>query len=361
MRPIDRSGTREAPRRGRRDGVAVAASVALHGVLVGLVLSVGLAPPARSPDPPLTFEVVAEPAHSPAPPAQVAPPPPEAPPPPRRRRRDRPDPRPEPPSDPAAPPSDPAAPPPDPAARPPGPIALLPTVGQLDRAGVLLEASPGQAPADGAKPPRTGPSRWQRGLAARQRRDAGRAAIAARKAPPEAFDLLRDLEKIYAPSQALVITLAKKHAGRPRDLDRWLGRYLQGFGAKPDTAPGQPFDPSAAFVRSLSRAELESAARVCATFRPGADPAVEVDIGSGIAAFDALAVDAVARGAHRRQGQVPHTRVCYLFSAKLTRIPPLPILACMLTSKGVDCVYPLKEIASTRVTLDGVETADPPP
>jgi hypothetical protein len=135
---------------------------------------------------------------------------------------------------------------------------------------------------------------------------------------------------------------------------------MRGFAEKPNVDAEQPFDPSAAFVRALFKAGIESAVRVCATFRPGRDPAVAVDVSSGIARFDAMALQTVSRAALRRVDQVPETRACYLFSAKLTRIPPLPVLACMLTANGFQCVYPFKEIAATKVTLDGVEPVDPP-
>jgi hypothetical protein len=133
-------------------------------------------------------------------------------------------------------------------------------------------------------------------------------------------------------------------------------------GANPDrysAGPHWPFDRTAAFVRGLKKAAIEKSARVCATFRPGADPAVKVDVSSGIGALDSLAVQAVTRAAFGRAAQVPQMRICYLFSARLTRVPPVPVLACGIGRRGPECVYPLKEIASTRVTPDGVEPVQP--
>ena len=320
--------------------LAVAGSSALHGLLALLLLP----PEARH----RREDAVSIELHETAPaPAAAAPsePPGEGSERPRRRHRALPAP-------PAPGPVPPAPGPPSPPASPTGAIALLPSADQLARAGVSVEAPPREAPGP------AGPSRWQRGLADVQRRDAGRATVEAGKAPPETFDLLRDLQKIYAPSHELVLDLARKHAGRARNIDRWLGRYLGGFLARPEKTD-QPFDPMAAFLRGLEKASVEQRARVCATFRPGADPDVQMDVSSGIRALDALAVQAVTRAAFRRVEQVPQTRACYLFSARLTRIPPIPVLACGIGVRGPECIYPLKEIATTRVTLDGVEPAQP--
>jgi hypothetical protein len=325
----------------RRWSAAITGSGALHALLV-LLLSAEervLVVPA---EPPVTIELIetppaTEPAPSRATGEAAMPATPD-----QRRARQRPETV-------AAP-----APPDVAPATEPGSITLLPSPDQLARAGVPLAVAPAEAPASSG-----GPTRWQRGLADVQRRQAGRAAIAARKAPAEAFDLLRDMERIYAPSHELVLDLARKHGGRSRNVDRWLGRYLGGFLAKPEGPKDQPFDRTAAFMRGLEKATVEKAARVCATFRPGGEPAVEMDVPSGIRALDALAVQTVTRAAHRRVELVAKTRLCYLFSAKLTRIPPVPVLACGIGARGPECIYPLKEVASTKVTLDGVEPIAP--
>ncbi len=327
----------------RRWTLALVGSGALHALLLAFLWSRGPLEPSAPAERVISFNLV--PARPP--PAVEPRPAPEAPRAPPRERRPAQraeEPSSQPPADRTQAPS---------VDRASGSINLVPSAEQLSRAGVPLAVAPVR---ERAAP---GPSRWQRGLADLQRRQAGRAAIEARKAPPETFDLLRDMEKIYEPSHELILALVKKHPGWQHNVDRWLGRYLQGFGRKPDLRPGEPFDRTAAFVRGVNQAALKWGARVCVTFRPGAEPLVEVDVSSGLRALDQIAVQTVTRAAQRRQGLVPQTRACYLFDATLTRIPPVPVLACGIGAHGPECIYPLKEIASTHVTLDGIEPVEP--
>jgi hypothetical protein len=228
------------------------------------------------------------------------------------------------------------------------PRALSLSADLLSRAGVVLEAPPA--------PPR-GPSRWDKGMARLARAEAARANQAHGKAPPQAFDLLREIERRYQPSHALVADLSRAEAGKSREGQRWLGRYLGGFLEQRPGEGARPFAPDAAFRRALESAALDWAARVCVGFDEAGAPEVELEAPSGIAALDRLAREIVVQAADRRRAGLSHAvRACYKFSARLARVPPVPILACGFDAHWrPECVYPLKELASTRVELDGIE------
>jgi hypothetical protein len=237
----------------------------------------------------------------------------------------------------------------DPSQGSPTPRSLLPTADQLARAGI-------EVPQPAAPAPR-GPSRWQQGMERLARADTARANQARGKATPEAFELLRELERRYRPSHALVIDLAKAEAGRSREGQRWLGRYLGGFFKERPTDRDKPFAPDAAFRRGVETAALDWDTRVCVRFAADGTPDVELDHSSGIAGLDRLAKETIVQAAGRqRAGLGSIARACFKFSAKLSRVPPVPVLACGLDARlRPECVYPLKEVASTRVQLDGVE------
>ena len=194
-------------------------------------------------------------------------------------------------------------------------------------------------------------------MARRAREAEARANLAQGKAPPEAFELLREIKRRYRPTRELVLDLARAEAGKARSTGRWLGRYLGGFLERDPAEDGKPFAPDAAFQRAVNGAKLDYEARLCVAYADSGAPTVEVDGGSGVAALDRTARDIVVQAADRRRaGFSGAVRVCYRFSATLSRIPPLPVLACGLDQHfRPECVYPLKEIATTRVILDGVE------
>ena len=225
---------------------------------------------------------------------------------------------------------------------------------------MLARAGLGGAPVAPAAPRERTGSRWAEGLRRIEREDAGRAAVDAGKAPPHLFDILRGAQRIFEPDRAIVTALAKAHAGRDADVGPWLGRYLGGFVA-PERATEKkgPFDRQAAFNRAIAASALEYGARVCVSFAPDGAPVVELDRRSGIPGLDRIAVDAATRAAERRPAEerkVP-VRGCYRFSARLMRLPPLPVFACWLSTETwrPACSYPLKQLVRTSISLDGVE------
>ena len=197
----------------------------------------------------------------------------------------------------------------------------------------------------------------------RAREQAARAVVQNGHAPPEAFDLLRDIERRYQPSQKLVIDLTRAEAGRSRDASRWLGRYLGGFLDHDPVEAGKAFGDkrldevrTASFNRAIGNARLDYSARVCLSFDAAGKPTAEIEGGSKIAELERLARELVLQAADRRPGLGGAARACYRFSARLERVPPLPVFFCGLNGDlRPECIYPLKEIASTKVELDGVE------
>jgi outer membrane biosynthesis protein TonB len=369
---------RAARRRWRVAGPgACMASLLLHALAAGLLLlGSGDSPPPAVDEAPLEVEIVERPPHmAPQVPAAV-PAQPAAAPPARARAVAAPAAEPRasrPPAAPAPSPESPAA-----AAAPsppaqtspvddpsgtlsfPGPRSLLPSADPLGRAGIALPA----APAAG-KQRQPGPSRWQRELGRVEGEDRARAAVEAGQAPPALFDLLRDAQRFHAPTRELLVTLAKAHAGRARNPGRWLGRYLGGFLSRErDLGEDEPYDDLAAFKRGVAAGALDFATRVCVDL-DGSDPEPTpfVDRSSGVPALDREAVAVVARAARRRAREIDRpTRGCYRISVLLTRVPPLPVLSCGLNEDTRPaCIYPLKEIARTRVTLDGSQPRPPPP
>ena len=250
----------------------------------------------------------------------------------------------------------------------PGPVALLPTPHQLEAAGLgevvgTLAMRPAEAPDATVREK----SRWQQGLEARQRREAAANAVSAGRAPPGAFHVLRELKRRFQPSNELVLDMVRTEAGRSDDVDRWLGRYLGGFldreGQPPD--PDGHFERDRAFRRAMGNAALNYAVRVCVTLPGGGGaPIVELDPPARIPRLDTLALELVRQAVTRRRNdEIPAgVRACYRISAKLTRVPPVPVLACGLREDlRPICIFPLKEIAETEVVLEGVElnNADP--
>ncbi|HEY0715164.1 MAG TPA: hypothetical protein VGF45_20965, partial [Polyangia bacterium] len=234
----------------------------------------------------------------------------------------------------------------------------LPTRDLLARAGVGLEAPAGmELPDDRVGKRRKGPSRWQQGMDRLARIEAARASLRSRGAPPETHELWRDIERIFAPSHELVAELAKAEAGRAGSLSRWFGRYLGGFFGSDPTEAGRPFAPDAAFNRAVKAGALNYHARMCVHDGPNGEPVVESEGGSGVAKLDELARKTVIEAAQRRApGTGGGVRACFQFTARLSRVPPLPIIACGF-GKGwkPECAYPLKEVVATQVKLDGIE------
>jgi hypothetical protein len=229
----------------------------------------------------------------------------------------------------------------------------LPSAATLGRAGIDLGPPPATA-----GPAVKRESAWSRAMNQRAREEAARGVVASGHAPPEAFDLLREIERRYQPSQKLVIDLTRAEAGRSRDASRWLGRYLGGFLDFDPTEKDKPFERDAAFRRALGNARLDYSARVCLSFGADGTPHAEIEGGSKIAELERLARDLVLQAADRRPGLGGAARACYRFSARLERVPPLPVFFCGLNGDlRPECIYPLKEIASTKVELDGVELA----
>jgi hypothetical protein len=120
----------------------------------------------------------------------------------------------------------------------------------------------------------------------------------------------------------------------------------------------QAFKPDAAFERAVAGAALEYVGRICVTFPADGEPTVECDRSSGIARLDRIAAQTVARAARRRPTQetAPGLRGCYRFVARLTRMPPNPVIGCWVSTETwrPECSYPFKELVSTQITLDGV-------
>ncbi len=231
----------------------------------------------------------------------------------------------------------------------------LPSADQMGRAGLL---APGAGVAAEAPKPK-GKSRWTESMDRRSRWARERANAQGGQGPPEAFDMLREIERRYQPSRGMVVDLVKANAGRARDADRWLGRYLGGFLDHDPTTVDQPFERETAYRRAVGNAALEYHARYCLSFDREGKPIIEADPASGIAGLDKMAEELVQQAAQRRgPGLGTASRVCYKFSARLERIPPIPVFACGLTADlRPECVWPLKEMASTRVTLDGLDFA----
>jgi hypothetical protein len=341
---------------------ALFVSLAVHALFWVLGSRVQLpAPPARDD---VTIEIVEVPAAAPAAPiAEVSPQSPAAPA--RRPERTRPPEQPRAAAPPAGPSAGSTAPKSDeislgmrfPDATPQlsGEGVPLPSAAQLGRAGIDLAPAGAALP---VKPPK-GESAWTRSMNRRAREEVAQANVAAGKAPPEAFDLLREIERRYQPSHKLVADLTRAEAGRSRSAGRWLGRYLGGFLDHDPTAQGQPFEADAAFRRAIGNARLDYAARVCVSYGADGKPVVEIDGGSKIDSLDRLASDLVLQAADRRgPGLGGAVRACYRFTARLERVPPLPVFFCGLNGDlRPECIYPLKEIASTSVKLDGVELA----
>ncbi|HEY0708396.1 MAG TPA: hypothetical protein VGG33_16435, partial [Polyangia bacterium] len=183
-----------------------------------------------------------------------------------------------------------------------------------------------------------------------------------RTAPPETHELWRDIERGFAPSHDLVAALVKSEAGRAGNLSRWMGRYLGGFVSDTPADRGQPFERDAAFNRAIREGALTYASRMCVHDGPDGAPVVESEGGSGVARLDELARRVVIEAAQRRApGTGGGVRACFQFTARLTRVPPLislssPVIGCALGKDGKpECIYPLKEVVATKVTLDGIE------
>jgi hypothetical protein len=229
----------------------------------------------------------------------------------------------------------------------------LPNAATLERAGVALAPPPG-AELPGEKKP--GPSAFARGMARQARAATERAVVEMGKAPPEAFDLLREIERRYEPSRKLVVDLAKAMAGKDRNAGRWLGRFLGGFLSHDPTENGKPFEADAAFRRASRQGALSYASRVCVTLEADGNRTIENESPSGIAELDRLARELVTSAVDRRPGLGGASRACYKIAARLERVPPVPVFACGLNADmRPECVWPLKEMARTSVTLDGVE------
>ena len=372
-----RSKPQETPRAKRSALPALLISFALHGLFWLAAFRLRPAQPPLAPDD-IQIEIVSAPALEPPPEATAAPPAEEKSPvdPTARRKRAA-----EPPAGSAAPPEIGAANQKAPApeagettlkmrfpeapAAPPGLAAgvPLPSAAQLARAGIDLGPPPGMTRA--VTEPKE--SAWTKSMNRRAREAAAKAVVAAGKAPPEAFDLLREIERRYQPSQKLVVELAKSEAGRSREAGRWLGRYLGGFLDHDPSTAGQPFEKDTAFRRAVGNARLDYSARVCLSFGADGVANAEIDGGSKVAELDRLARELVLQAADRRgPGLGGASRACYRFSARLERVPPLPVFFCGLNGDlRPECIFPLKEIASTQVVLDGVElaaqAAPPPP
>jgi hypothetical protein len=353
-----RSKPQATPQTKRSAWRALLISVAVHALFWVLGANVRLPRPTPRDD--VQIEIVELPAAAPAPasaPAGASDTP--APPAPARRKVARPEP-----ARAAAPPEAPASSGdsislgmrfPDATPQLPGEGVPLPSAGQLARAGVEL-GPPAGAALPGKKP--RGESAWTKSMNRRAREEAAKATVAAGKAPPEAFDLLREIERRYQPSRKLVVDLARAEAGRSRTAGRWLGRYLGGFLDHDPTEADRPFERDEAFRRAIGNARLDYAARVCLSFGADGKPTVEVDGGSKIEELDRLARELVLQAADRRPGLGGAARACYRFTARLERVPPLPVFFCGLNGDlRPECLYPLKEIASTSVVLDGVELA----
>lgn len=234
----------------------------------------------------------------------------------------------------------------------PGGGVPLPNAAQLARAGVSVEAEAGAATPEGKRE-----SSWARNLKRREREEAGRAVVEGGRAPAEAFDLGREIERRYQNSEKLVIELAKATAGKSRSVGRWLGRFLGGFGAHDPTEAGKPFEADRAFNRAMDGAGLEFVSRVCLTFDANGQAKAEIDGGSQVSEpMDRMAVELVLQAAQRRPGLGHASRACYRLSARLARVPPVPVFACGLSANlRPECIWPLKEVTRTKVVLDGVE------
>jgi hypothetical protein len=355
------AGREIGPRHGRRVATrrprivaALAASVIAHLCLVGALRLLPRPAPAEDVVAVEIREVPAplEPHLAPAPPPALQPGAPERPRPPRRVRADRRELRPAP-AGPAVPSSSATA---EHAGEDetaadgllrarPGPIDLTPSAAQLRQAGLDAFAAP---PAVERRPAAPG---FAARLAQVSREDRARAAVAAGKAPPAAFDLSRRAAAAYAPTRAAVARLARAHAGGEHDVGRWLRRYLGGFAARERTE-GEPWQtaPQAHALpqaRAVRRSALVYASRICVDLR-GDRRAVELARSSGAAELDELALAAIRKAAEAPvEGDAGGwDRACYLVSVKLSRVPPTPTIS---------LAVPLQEIVETSVALDGVE------
>jgi hypothetical protein len=230
----------------------------------------------------------------------------------------------------------------------------LPSADLLRRAGVGLEVP---AAPEGGKRSR-GPSAWEQGMQRRARQEAERSLVESGKASPEAFDVMRELERRYQNSRQVAIELGRSEAGRARDAGPWLQRFLGGFADRDPTEEGKPFDPERAFRRSTAAAAIEYASRVCLSYDAEGVPKVELDGASKSPGLDRLALELAVEAADRRRGPgLGHVaRACYRVSVRFERVPPVPVLACGLNADlGPECIYPLKELTRTKVQLDGVD------
>ena len=226
-------------------------------------------------------------------------------------------------------------------------LDLTPTADQLDRAGLEVAPPPGSAP---------GRPGWSARLEALEREDRARAELLVRRAPPIAFDILRDATRLFAPSRELVLALARAEAGREHGADRWLRRYLGGFLDRDRAGPGGEAgrrNEMAGFNRAMKAAPIRYAARVCVTLHPERSPVVQLTRSSGLARLDDLAVRVTTDAATHVPARDPpvSSRPCYRFTAFLSRVPPL-------INQIVVGQWPFQELADTRIDLDGLERPD---
>jgi outer membrane biosynthesis protein TonB len=384
-------------RRLRASGKALLASLLVHALMLAGALH--WSPRARGPGPadqaPIEIEVrTAQPQPAPAlqPPAEESPAPTSPPPAGGQRRKPGapapalpapplPAPAPSAPPLPAPPPSAPApAPAPEAAAAP----ALLrmraapsftmdqAAVDRLTRDGVIAPPADALPP---AAPVVRKPS-FSEKVAALAREDGARANVDQGHVHPLLYDYVRDARKVFTPREEVVELdpRAPNTVGRTfRSWGRtWLRDYqdkLRGVRQADRTAaaPGKHSEaPSTDLLaqynevmRAAEKHAEDIACQVCVVLRPGAPPQVMLAHSSGNAEVDRTAVEALERAVARRpqNKDLRPERACYKFSARVYRIPPLPMVGCNFdeVSLTAGCYYPGKQVYKTTVDLESVD------
>lgn len=240
------------------------------------------------------------------------------------------------------------------------------TIDRLTREGTIA-APDAEAIARAGRP--RGPTFSER-LAARVRDDGARANVAEGKVHPAVYDLLRDARRDFQPTPEILADDPRTPNTVARTLRQW-GRWLMETGHRELADQNRrlrehhaarrgkpPPDERDRTDEKVVAAATPIACLVCLVLRPPAAPEVVLGASSGNDALDRQAMSAVRRAADNRplEADVRAQRSCYRFEATVFRVPPLPVLGCATDEKGgVQCMYPMKKLMKTTVTLQSVD------
>jgi hypothetical protein len=248
----------------------------------------------------------------------------------------------------------------------------------LDRLPAGLESAPADEPSTEAPPVRRGSRSRPSGPASKEetaRRlqqifDEDRAVDDVRtgRVSPHLYDLVREAEERFKPTW----DLTKGDARRVGAIDTSFKSFIRSIGRNWQQALEEQRDavrerqekkeepPSLLDYYDLMRRVAEDAAdlysaELCASIAPGRPSDVKVVRSSQRPRFDALAQNALEKAVDARPAPAgtAAVRACYNFTARFSRVPPIPVVGCNFdeVKLTLDCFYPTKKVLKVSVRL----------